>query len=982
MDGAKPYLPEEVKGDIRREGKDDSDAELIAAELRYIERKKGPSHVGKLLARLKGEHPPGETPYLFGLALSGGGIRSATFSLGVLQRLARARLLERVDYLSTVSGGGYIGSALSWWMSGQTGSPREMDLAENFPYGIRDPIKPKHNDKSILRYLRQSGQYLTPGGGITIWSGAAIVGRAVLLNLLVWVPVVAFLFLAIKWAGTLPFLSGLQSMVGMLAPDVIPAVARLVGTADTLSNQQLLPPIFLLCLLLALLIAALFLISSINYSVLSWMGRGEAAERTLQRESEGRLTDSIADLDFAERRSEWMALLRAVGRWLLVGVLALFDLAVLFVLFRWLSGPIAPMFGNGPTPISVSGQLFAQWPRALVVSVIVILLIVYVAHRDNWPRSDLKGFAAIFAGFTALFVLDAILGWLIQAGVPPYFLWESVSLPWISGLLQLVAVIGLFVLANFWVAYLIRWLLRVEGLSVRYGGRRLFEQFFGMTTLVSLALLALGAVPLIDAWIGQRVAGLEGAVSVAAGVGSAIWGHLRSSSGKPGGPKTKIVMVGGSILFLYGIALLGYRLAATFDESDALTRAGLAALSLLAVLTGWFTNINYISLHRFYRDRLMEAFMPDWETVEAGIAGPARRADDLRIAELWEHDQPKGPFHIVNTNLVLANSAVRKYRVRGGDNFILSPLYCGSAATGWQTSETLVNGEMTLASAMATSGAAANPRGGPGGRGLTRNRFVSLLMTLLSFRLGYWIPRPTDQKIMFKRPNHFRPSGYYSLFNVGYRETSSLLELSDGGHFENLAIYELVRRRCGLIIVCDGGQDNESSYADFVTAIQRIGQDFGATVLFDMEVEGPDPDHPGGRKFLRSGPEALIARPTGDKYPKNADYAKKGYFVATIDYGWRAGSAWPEKGTVIYLKAAMIDTLSMTAKGYKGANPDFPNQTTADQFFDEEQFEAYRELGYRIAEQMVEDLGLEALFSDRPAYGTLRNNGRFRARES
>jgi predicted acylesterase/phospholipase RssA len=979
QDGAKPYLPEEVNGDIRHEGKDDADAELIAAELRYIEKKKGAQrpHIAGLLARLRGERTPGETPYLFGLALSGGGIRSATFSLGVLQRLARARLLERVDYLSTVSGGGYIGSALSWWMSGQTGAPQELDLAENFPYGIRDPVKPKHNDKSILRYLRQSGQYLTPGAGITVWSGVAVVGRAVLLNLLVWVPVVAFLFLLIKWFGSLPFLSGLQSMVGMLAPDVIPTVARLVGTADTLSNHELLPPVFLLSLLLALLIAALFVLSSINYSVLAWMGRGEAAERALHHDGERKLKASIADLDFAESRGEWISLLRAIGRWLLVGGLGLLDLVVLFVLVQWLDSSVEPMFGDGGTPISVSGQLFAQWPRALAISAVIGLLIVYVAHRDDWPRSDLKGFINIFGGFVFLFVLDAILAWLIRAGVPPYWLWGAISLPWISGLLQLIAVVGLFVLVNFWVAYLIRWLLRTEALSVRYGGRRLFEQFFGTATLVSLALLALGAVPLIDAWIGQRVAGLEGAVSVAAGVASAIWGHLQSSSGKPGGPKTKLVLVGGSVLFLYGIALLGYRLAVTFDQADSLTRAGLAALFLLAVLTGWFTNINYISLHRFYRDRLMEAFMPDWETVEAGVAGPARRADDLRISDLWEHEQTKGPFHIVNTNLVLANSTVRKYRIRGGDNFILSPLYSGSAATGWQTSDTLVNGEMTLASAMATSGAAANPRGGPGGRGLTRNRFVSLLMTLLSFRLGYWIARPTDQKILFKRPNHFRPSGYYSLFKAGYRETSSLLELSDGGHFENLAIYELVRRRCGLIIVCDGGQDNESSYADFVTAIQRIGQDFGATVYFDVEVAGPE-----AGKFTRSGPEALIARPTDDKYPKNAEYAEKGYFLATIDYGRRGGGAWPDKGTVIYLKAAMIEALSMTAKGYKGANPDFPNQTTADQFFDEEQFEAYRELGYRIAEQMIDDLGLDTLFRDRPAYELLRKNDRFRANDS
>jgi hypothetical protein len=287
-----------------------------------------------------------------------------------------------------------------------------------------------------------------------------------------------------------------------------------------------------------------------------------------------------------------------------------------------------------------------------------------------------------------------------------------------------------------------------------------------------------------------------------------------------------------------------------------------------------------------------------------------------------------------------------------------------------------MNGEITLATAMAISGAAANPRGGPGGRGLTRNRFVSILMTLLSFRLGHWVARPSppNRQITFKRPNHFRPSGLYSIFNVGYRETNSLLELSDGGHFENLALYELIRRRCGLIVICDGGQDIESSYADFVTAIQRVGDDFDATVDFDMRVR-----ESGEGEFVDSGPAALIARPVNNLYPKNAEYSKKGYFVATINYGRYGGGAWPEKGTIIYLKTAMIEELSMTAKGYKGANPDFPNQTTADQFFDDEQFEAYREVGYRVAEEMIDDLALDGLFDPaRPSYETLRFNERFR----
>ena len=971
-----PYLPGGAGGDLRRAGLPDADSELIAAELDYIADTKGDTagHIGRLRDAVKDGKPADDTAYLFGLALSGGGIRSATFSLGILQRLARARILKHIDYLSTVSGGGYIGSALSWWMSGQNGSTLGFDLGANFPYGTNDPKDADHDSNPLLAYLRRNGRYLIPGGGITIWSGAAVVLRAVILNLLVWLPIIACLFLLLRWIGKLPFMNGLPSMVDMLMPGALSSLATLVSPANAVAAGDVLPPVFLLCIVLAILLIALFLVSAVNYSLLSWMERGESTKRQLHAERQRTLKESIIEQDLAAGHGAQISVLRLAGRWLLVGLLSLVDLVALIVLFQWLGALTPAMFG-GEDPTSLAGGLASQWPWGLAVLAAAGALILYVAHRDTLAASEWKSFALVFAGFGGLFAADFLLGWLLGRGLPPTILWGTINWGWVAGLIQILALVGFFVFLNFWVAYLIRWLLRTEGLSVRYGGRRLFELVFGYALVGIIALLVVGAVPVIVTWTQERYAGLEGAISIAAGVGSAFWGHLKAQQSSAGGRSTTLVLIAGSILFLYGLALVGYLLALNFETGAASLRMILTGLFMIAVLTGWFSNINYISLHRFYRDRLTEAFLPDYETVEEGAVGPARRADDLRIADLWSSAPAPGPYHIVNTNLVLVNSAVRKYKMRGGDNFILSPLYSGSAATGWQRSERHMNGEMTLASAMATSGAAANPRSGPGGRGITRERFVSLAMTLLNFRLGYWIARPSDRKAWFGRANHFWPSGIYTIFNSGNRETSAMLELSDGGHFENLAIYELVRRRCALIVVCDGGQDIEASYADFVTAIQRIGQDFGATVTFDVELADP-----GGGGFKSSGPEALIAWENHGHYPKNAEYADKGYFLASIDYGHRGGGPWPQKGTIIYLKTTMTGDLSMTAKGYKGAHPDFPDQTTADQFFDEEQFEAYRELGYRIAEQMIGELDLETLFQARPPLSRLTSNDRFRRR--
>ena len=959
----KSYLPGARDGEIRdgdKEPDKEIDKELICAELKYIAKKKGePAHIVQLLRRLGGEGNGDPRPYLFGLALSGGGIRSATFSLGVMQRLARAGILKHVDYLSTVSGGGYIGTALSWWLSGRNGASGSYDLADRFPYGIRDPKESNQGDAPILRHLRQNGQYLTPGAGITIWSGAAIVLRAVLLNLLVWIPTVAFLLVLLRWLGSLPFLSGLHGLVDMAAPGALSRLTSFISPDGGNTAVALLPPVFLLSLLAALLLVGLFVISAINFSILSWMERGAPP----------------ANPRAAVAPVGEVSTLREIRRWLAVGLLAVLDVAIFVYLFVRLQSLSAAMFADGGAQASICGQLAADWRVGVTVAIVVGLLIEYLRIRHGWGTRERVSFLKILAGFVGLYAADALLAWHVQSGGSLYWFWGAVNLAWVAGSIQLVAIVGAFVLANFWIAYIIRWFLRVEGLTVRYGGRRVFEQFFGFATPIAIGLLVLTAVPLAVAWIDIRLGGFEGLLSVAAGAASGFWGHLQSQKKSGNSRTTKLILIVGSMLFLFGIVLLGYRLAVAFDQAVPLARGLLASLVLLAFLTGWLANINYISLHRFYRDRLMEAFMPDFKTVAENVTAPARLADDFRVSDLWANSAA-GPFHIINTNLVLANSRVRKYRLRGGDNFIFTPLYAGSAATGWELSESLMNGEITLATAMAISGAAANPRGGPGGRGLARNRFVSVLMTLLSFRLGHWVARPTPpgRRILFKRPNHFRPSGLYSIFNVGYRETNSLLELSDGGHFENLALYELIRRRCGLIVICDGGQDIESSYADFVTAIQRVGDDFDATVEFDMEVKDTD-----AGLFTPSGPEALIARPTKHLYPKNAEYSTKGYFVATIDYGAYGGGPWPEKGTIIYLKTAMIQELSMTAKGYKGANPDFPNQTTADQFFDDEQFEAYREVGYRVADQMIGNLALNDLFgAARPSYETLRSNERFK----
>lgn len=916
-----------------------------------------------------------EGPYMIGLALSGGGIRSATVSLGIMQKLAGAGLLRHVDYLSTVSGGGYIGSALTWWLRGN--APDEsryesrFDTGARFPFGTRDPRLPEPGaganppELTPLQFLRGQGNYLIPGNGITLWSGLAIVLRAILLNLMIWIPVTALVMGVLYALGQLPGMRGLPYAVQMVAPGTLETAAEIVGTNQNLGADRTIPPMFLLMLVFAIALAVLFIMGSINNSLLSWTGLTETELR-------------------ASRAAKPPTEKQAWYSWPAVGLAGVVDLVLVAIVLLGFHPVVERLFADYDAPQADNlPTLWTSFMTALIlwaaITIFTFLSFLFmgkdVRPRASWNDKTQRPVLLVLSGLIAIaaagYVLDCVL--------------SGSNIPWayrIGPFLLFLFAVAYLIFANYLIGLLIRHLLRNEAMDdhrqsptpstqslLQYRARRTFEWFYGWALSAMVVLIIVGTLPLVSHYIEYGLGGAWTALGLAITLGGQLWSRVRGNS-----RLTDITIIAGAALFAYGVLLIGHRLAVTFMDSDVTMRALIAGVVIAAVIAGWFVNTNQIGLHRFYRDRLMEAFLPDDDALRSSTNAAATRANDLKLTDCWHPSWAKGPYQIINTNMVLAKSPERKYRLRGGDNFMLTPRFIGSSATDWYRTEDSASSDMTLASAMAISGAAANPRGAAGGRGLTRSPTVALVMSLLNIRLGFWIPNPKrgEPRMLFRRPNHFWPGGLYALTSRGYVETSKWLELADGGHFENLAIYELVRRRCGLIIVCDGGQDNASSYADLVTAVQRVGQDFGATVHFDMAVRN-------GRKFEKCGPAQLIAKPTLTDYPKGAEFAEKGYFVARIDYGERGGKGWPRSGIVLYLKSALIRELAVGAKGYRGAHHDFPNETTGDQFFDEEQFEAYREVGYRICEQMIDELALTRLFRDNPpSLEDLRQNARFR----
>jgi len=711
---------------------------VVAAELKLLQQRRRDANADNLT----------------GLALSGGGIRSATFSLGVMQALARKGWLKRFDYLSTVSGGGYIGTSLTWLLHKKwdckpdSEEPIQFGLGnDTFPFKTEPVWSTKEDEApaassssepiparirgSMLRWLRQNGKYLTPGGCHNFAAMLAAVLRSTLVSVLVYLAILILLFMGLDLTGAF-------------------------------ENAR-------------------------------WCG-------------------GFADC------------------------------------------------GSAPLPLVAAG-----WGCGLFV----FFALIYAVSTS---------FAGLSAGDD-----------------------------------------------------------RGTAAENRYDMRRFVECNLGRLLGAIIALAVLGALPLIHETIlnnafKQKIATVFSAISTLAGIASSLGVFAQSSSRKPSKWMPLLVGIAATLLLL-GVLLLAYQMAVVHLHGSIYLAIG--ALALITI--GWLTNMNYLSVHRFYRDRLMETFMPDVTkaVVHSGSEpGASPEADHTRI---HESHSDAGPYHLINTNIVLVESKRPKFKGRGGDNFILSPLYCGSNATGWRLSRNFMGGGMTLATAMAISGAAVNPNTGCGGNGLTRQPILSMLMGLLNIRLGYWTsnPNPEKQPHLGKTPNFIWPGLWELVMRKNLNEDKRFIQLSDGGHFENLGLYELLRRRLRVIVVCDGGADPDYTFSDLANAIEKARADFGALVHIECTDLQP-----------------LITRSEGKTNDGECaeKFAERGHLVADILY------ADAPPGKLIYLTTTFVKNLSADLYGYRKEHPEFPDEPTSDQFFDEKQFEAYRELGFQLAWRMFEQV--------------------------
>jgi hypothetical protein len=473
------------------------------------------------------------------------------------------------------------------------------------------------------------------------------------------------------------------------------------------------------------------------------------------------------------------------------------------------------------------------------------------------------------------------------------------------------------------------------------------QKLIGRMLKFSLTCFVFGTLPFVNGWIEDISSFFVASGSTVFGTLVGLWQYKKAhKKEKNSGASSDLLIYGGAFSLFYGILLFAY-LAATNVFLDEKLRMDSPILFFVligaAIIFGRMVNLNFIGPHHIWRNRLMESFMPNKSAVENNSWQPATEADGALMEDMCDENNPK-PYHIINTNVILSNSPKVDYRGRGGDNFILSPLYCGSDATGWKLTSKFQKNKtrgITLATAMATSAAALNPNAGVSGEGVTRNSVVSILLSMLNLRLGYWTSNPGKTNTLGS-PNFFVPGLTSEILRFGLSETNRNIQLSDGGHYENLAFYELIRRKLNLVVVSDGGADPNFNFDDLANAIEKVRVDFGTRISF---IDGYKVDD-------------ILPGTAGDShYQKKYDIANRGFAIADINYN--DGS----KGTFVYLKLAMIEGLPTDVFSYKGINPSFPHQSTSDQFFDEKQFEAYRELGYYVGWLMMESDKGKEIFS-------------------
>lgn len=910
---------------------------------------------------------------LSGLAFSGGGIRSATFSLGVIQALAEQRLLGIFDYLSTVSGGGYIGSWLSAWLKRRGGITAVAEFLKQ--RGAEDGDR--ESEPSPLRFLRAYSNFLTPKLGLfsfDTWALVAIYLRNFLLNLTILISTFAAVLL----------------------------IPRLLVHWFQVANA---PKVYLALTGLSLLIGIAGIGFNLRrFSVSRWYGRPEWIRRfvvlplvigsffgtlamTTKIAKEGRLPEGEALRWIAERGS--------------------------FYFFAWLAGWLLAYFFSKPkrkgeaatTADPSRGPKF--WPfvwstlaAALLVFGPLLFALRRLLERIVEEFGDGAAVISLVSG-PPLILLALLLAGCVHVGLAGRSFSDD-RREWISRVGGWLMVWMLVCWAVAAIALLSPYAIGGLWAKSTLGAGWLATTLFGVLGGKSSASGAPNQPSKLDPLL--KIAPPVFVLGLLVAIATILHGQIDPKRQPPGKPAVSVGAEKPRIKILDGD---GANLRAEIEPASAESSAALANEYLRRVSSGsnrlgvvagvlvgllgialtlaWRVDVNEFSMHLFYRNRLTRCYLGasvDRRAKKANRFTGFSSEDDLPLASLRTRpftppvepaaeaappDPPKphvGPFHLVNTALNLVQGRNLAWQERKAASFVFSPLYSGfdlprtaadddeeqpegiSPREGVDTprglfrpTETYGQG-ISLGTAFAVSGAAASPN-----MGYHSSPALSFLLTVFDVRLGWWLGNPlkTDENIWKAPGPHFAFLPLLGELAGRTNDESKFVYLSDGGHFENLGIYELVKRRCRLIVVTDCGADSSLEFGDLGNAIRKCRNDLGVEIELDT-------------RSIRPGKDGLSAAQ---------------FSIGDIRYD-RVDGAGAPIGTLILIKPSISCDETADILDYKSRHPIFPQETTADQFFTESQFESYRKLGQSIGRRLFEPVVLsDPTLPDRVTRGGL-----------
>ena len=852
------------------------------------------------------------------LCFSGGGIRSATFCLGVIQALAKHKLtgsfssaelsvndpkditasanqslLSRFHYLSTVSGGGYIGSWLSAWRHYDDFPTVWQNLATR-PEG--PDVEPPE-----ISWLRSYSNYLTPKIGIAsadTWSGVAIYLRNLILNWLVIVPAVAVVLLGLKLLATLSiaaaryedgwwlhFAIALIGVAFLIVAQAFttghrPTRRKRPGTSASEDPDNVEQTTFLWRDLLWSFLSAVFLTSFLT---------------------------SRLGVELASNASVYRLIFIGAG------------LGILIFAAGWLAG----------NPRHGSCRDFIRWALSgLVYGGLLALGAHFYTLLQPYIGSPWIWRILIPVILGVPWVLTAqLFAEMIFVGLVSYEINSDADREWLGRAAGWVAATAIIWMLTTFITFA--------------GGHLLIDAYSWAGPYIASAG---GVTGIVTAWLGKSSATLatpkagdEGLKTLLSNIALAIAGPIFAA----------VLVVGISVgldLLLLGDSLM-----------DGLTKyswsywyifgwliGGLIVIGVIAWIASASVNINRFSIHALYRNRLVRAYLGASRQKRCPDLFTGFDADDnIQAHSLWPPKAPPGGsntfclFHVVNITLNVVKATRLAWQQRKAESFTVSPLHSGAAFKGFRPSDEYGAQKpygISLGTAMAISGAAASPN-----MGYHSSPSISLLLALFNVRLGWWLGNPGkegDTTYMQEGPaTAIRPLAEET-FGLT-TDTKPWVYLSDGGHFENLGLYEMVRRRCRFILTVDAGCDPDFAFEDLGNAVRKIYIDLGIRIRFrDLDK-------------LKNRPTAEELAKAGGTIPYHA--------FGTIHYE-EADGLGCTNGTILYIKPAFHGTSATEGAGvrsYATAHKAFPHESTANQWFSESQFESYRSLGLDIMNNVL-----------------------------